>query len=228
MLTLPEDWRQCTAGTSARAILSQADDLREYRTAARLRTRACFELLRDSFWGSVVEGGPHILFAERFIRINDFVFLIADAADDAVLEQATHLARTAHEVEVLAPPGTQTLIKEALNSLRASRVTVKPLDDDVDLRALFTGMDTGTDRTAVLSDLLLRYSKLCEDNDVLHLAVSPAGLHPLPIEQLRRNLRRIAPRPMDAPEASSAVTLVKRRDDPINLDTSRRIAKQTC
>jgi hypothetical protein len=225
MLSLPDDWRDCIAATSARAILSQADDLREYRTAARLLARACFELLRDTLWGNVEEGGPEIHFEERVIRINDHAFLIADAANDSLLDEAIRLRRKAPQVDVLAPPGTRVLITEALASLRCSRVTVQAIDQYVELRVQFTGMDTHSDRPTVLADLLLRYSELCERNAAPHLAVSCDGLRPLPPEQAQRARRRRAEeRQTESSRAQGSLAVLK----PKSAAPKCGVSMQTC
>lgn len=193
MLILPDDWRQCTAESSARAMLRQANEIGEYRVAARLLTRACFELLRDTLWGDVHDGGPVIHFEEQVIRVNDYAYLVADA-DDSAIDQAMALSERVHEVCVLTPPDVRVLMGEAMKSLQRKNVTVQSLDSYVGLRVMLTELDTRANGPAVFADLLLRYANLCERFGETRVEVTRDGLRPLSREQVEQSRRRSAER----------------------------------
>ena len=180
MLTLYEDWRRRTHGSTVRSLLRQADALGEYPAAARLLMRACMELLRDTRLRQPEDGGPVIHFQERVIRINHHAWLIADRVDDEVIRQVTAVCAVASDVRVIAPPGSREVLTRALSRGAPRYVTVEGLDGYVDMRTFFSSADLGTDPNAVFADLLLRYCDLCAAYHLPHLMVPTRGLSRLP------------------------------------------------
>lgn len=179
MLELPKDWSRTPAGYVATRLLRQAEAIGEYPAAARLFARACMELLRDTrLWPD----GPAVRFEERVIRITDYAWLIAGAADDQLVPQVVALANSAREVRVVCPPWARALIGDALSRRRTRGVLVDGLDAMVSLRVFFTSGDLGADSSLVLSELLCRYSELCLAHDVPQLRVECGGLGRLPAD----------------------------------------------
>jgi len=174
MLILPNDWTSLAAGSVARSMLLLADAVGEYRTASRLLARACVELFLATRHSG--EGGLlNVCFEECVIRINDHAWIVADRAEDALLEQVARLRKVVRKVHVLAPPWSAVFIRRAVSAEWAESVQVEGMDTYVDNRVIFSMADCNCDFVEVLLDLFSRYSRLCTAQGAPHLALANIG-----------------------------------------------------
>jgi hypothetical protein len=98
-------------------------------------------------------------------RIKNWLFYVLPRADDDALTGLVDVPRFRCDVDVLAPPWAEQLVRHAVQAvLPRYHVDVYSIDRYVDLRILFTGIDMNKRRSEALMDLLQRYARLVQTN----------------------------------------------------------------
>ena len=161
MLTLPPGWSSCSTRYVVEHLLRQADAVHQYFQAAHAMTRASLEfMLAGPRWTSKNEQKaliPH----PRGWRLNDWVFYVLPRVDDAALAELADSPRRRCNMDVLAPPWAEQVVRHAVEAiLPRCRADVYSIDRYVDLRILFTTIDMNKRHADACLDLLQRYARL--------------------------------------------------------------------
>jgi len=173
MLTLPAQWRSDCTQHVVEDLMRQARAVGQYADAARAIVGAALDfMLAGPRWSRRSDPVALREHPEGW-RISDWWFHVPPCLDDEVFIRAAAVRRLRFDVDLIVPPGTRRLAEAAAKSFLRSRadVSVYPIDTYVELRILWTSLDSKMDHSKALTDLLHRYACLTRAKPDIHISL---------------------------------------------------------
>jgi hypothetical protein len=174
MLELPDDWQNITTGYVLRDLLLQANAIGSYPEAARACVKAAIDFMLAGPRWKKHDPPVKVISSASGWQLNDWLFHVMPGADDDAFQAIDDLPSVMGDIDVLAPPWSESVIRYAAKSAYPKRrIQVLGVDGFCELRLMWTRLDMNCQHAESIADFLERYRILTKANEKITIQPVP-------------------------------------------------------